>query len=134
MIVMIHAARHTPITIAGNAFLKRIPSRAAINAPVQAPVPGSGIPTNATNPQNSYFSILALWLIAFFSSFSTTGFNLFVPFIQSKIFVIRSRIKGIGSRFPMIPTGIARHIGIFRNAGPAASSPPRNSRIPALHR
>ena len=34
-----------------------ISKRLAANVPVQAPVPGSGIPTKSTSPQNSYFSI-----------------------------------------------------------------------------
>ena len=67
--------------------------------------------------------------MAFFSSFSTSGFSRFVPFIQSKILVIRSRIKGIGIRFPTIQMGIASHMGTSRNAGPAVRSPPLNSRI-----
>ena len=46
-----------PMTTAGNAFLNFIPKSAAISEPVHAPVPGSGIPTNNTRPQNSYFSI-----------------------------------------------------------------------------
>lgn len=35
---IINAARQTPTTTAGKAFLKRIPSRAAISDPVHAPV------------------------------------------------------------------------------------------------
>ena len=41
----------TPISIAKNDFFLSISSTDAINDPVHAPVPGSGIPTNNTNPK-----------------------------------------------------------------------------------
>ena len=70
---MITDAMHTPTTIAPKAFFQSMPRRDATRAPVQAPVPGSGIPTKSTSPQNSYLLIRSLLLIAFFSSFSTSG-------------------------------------------------------------
>ncbi len=115
--------------MAGNAFLNRIPKSAAISAPVHAPVPGSGIPTKIRSPQNSYFSMLALLLMAFVSSFSTMGLNFFVPFIQSKILVINSNIKGIGNRLPIMQIGTACHFCTSKKGGPAASSPPLSSKI-----
>ena len=54
---MITDAMHTPTTIAPKAFFQSMPRRDATRAPVQAPVPGSGIPTKSTNPQNSYLPI-----------------------------------------------------------------------------
>ena len=50
---MITDAMHTPTTIAPKAFFQSMPRRDATRAPVQAPVPGSGIPTKSTSPQNS---------------------------------------------------------------------------------
>ena len=62
-------ARKIPQRIAGIDFLNLIPKRAAIKAPVQAPVPGSGIPTKRRIPKNSYYCILSLLPIALFSIF-----------------------------------------------------------------
>ena len=50
---MIKVARSTPSEIASIAFLKSISIKLATSAPVQPPVPGSGIPTNSRRPQNS---------------------------------------------------------------------------------
>ena len=47
----------TPIAAAKKDFFLSIFNMAAIKHPVHAPVPGSGIPTNKTKPQNPYFSI-----------------------------------------------------------------------------
>ena len=41
-------ARKIPQRIAGIDFLNLIPKSAAIKAPVQAPVPGSGMPTKSS--------------------------------------------------------------------------------------
>ena len=98
---MITDASNTPQMIAGNALRNFTPTREAISAPVHAPVPGSGIPTNSKSPQNSYFSIWSLFFIALASIRSTKGFKCFVPFIQLKIGVISNRINGIGIRFPI---------------------------------
>ena len=80
-------------------------------------------------PQNSYLLIRSLLLIAFFSSFSTSGRKRRVLRSHAKIGRIRSRINGIGIRFPTRQIGIARQVGIFKNAGPAARIPPLSSRI-----
>ena len=118
-----------PINIAANAVLKRTLKSAAIKEPVQAPVPGRGIPTKSTSPQNPYFSIWSFLLIALFSSHKAIGRNTFTSFIQSSIFLIRSRINGIGRIFPIMQIGIACIIGTLRSAGEAARSPPLNSSI-----
>ena len=57
---MITDAMHTPTTIAAKAFFQSMPRRDATRAPVHAPVPGSGIPTKSTSPQNSYLLIRSL--------------------------------------------------------------------------
>ena len=111
---------------AGNAFLNFIPRSAAIRDPVHAPVPGRGIPTNNTSPQNSYFSIWSFCRIALDSSLSTSGLNVFVPFIQLNTGVIRSKINGTGMIFPIMQSGIA--VDTFTpRIGPATSSAPRRS-------
>ena len=48
--IMIAAAASTPQTIAGMAFLSGSPISAATSAPVQAPVPGSGMATSRKSP------------------------------------------------------------------------------------
>ena len=49
---IITVAMQIPMMTAGNAFLNFTPRSAAMSEPVQAPVPGSGIPTNNNNAQN----------------------------------------------------------------------------------
>ena len=124
---MMTVAITMPRSTAGNAFLNLTPRREAIREPVQAPVPGSGIPTKSTSPQNSYFSICPLLPMALFSSFSTRGRKSLVCFSQLKIGVIRSRIKGTGMIFPITQNQIARTMSISRSD--ATTSPPRSSRI-----
>ena len=123
---MITDAMHTPTTIAPKAFFQSMPRRDATRAPVQAPVPGSGIPTKSTSPQNSYCWIFSLLPIARFSSFSISPRKHFIFFIHWKIFLINSRINGMGKIFPIIQIGIACTADTFRSE--LASSPPRSSR------
>ena len=126
---MITDAMHTPTTIAPKAFFQSMPRRDATRAPVQAPVPGSGIPTKSTSPQNSYLLIRSLLLIAFSPAFLQADGKGASCCNHAKIGRIRSRINGIGIRFPTRQIGIARQVGIFKNAGPAARIPPLSSRI-----
>ena len=51
--------------MASKAFFLSISSIPATIAPVHAPVPGSGMPTNKTSPQKPYFSIEDLFLSTF---------------------------------------------------------------------
>ena len=44
-------AKNTPASTAKNVFFLSISKTHAISYPVQAPVPGSGIPTNNTIPK-----------------------------------------------------------------------------------
>ena len=62
-------ARKIPQRIAGIDFLNLIPKRAAIKAPVQAPVPGSGIPMKKEYLKIRIFVFLSLLPIALFSIF-----------------------------------------------------------------
>ena len=96
---MITDASAIPSSTAGNAFLNFMPSSAASREPVHAPVPGSGIPTNNTSPQNSYFSTCSRLLKARASIFSTMGRKVFVCLSQLKIGVINSRMNGTGIIF-----------------------------------
>ena len=50
---IITPARTTPTITATVLFLKSKSSKLAAKVPVQAPVPGSGIPTNSTSPKKS---------------------------------------------------------------------------------
>ena len=68
----------TPTSIAKNDFFLSISSTDAINDPVHAPVPGSGIPTNNTNPKYPNFSICPFLFSTFLSSQSAI-FLLFLP-------------------------------------------------------
>ena len=117
----------SPSKIAGTDFFKSTSNKEATKEPVHAPVPGSGIPTNKTSPQNSYRFIWSLFPIALLSSFSISGQNNFVFFNHLKICLMKSRINGIGIKFPIIQITIACVIGIFKSV--AKSSPPRSSRI-----
>ena len=108
-------------------FLISTSRREAISAPVQAPVPGRGIPTNSKSPRNSYLLIWSLFPIALFSSFVIRPLNVFVFFIHLKICRIKSRINGIGIIFPTIQIGSAFAADIFSKE--AARRPPRSSSI-----
>ena len=52
-----------PAIIEGIAYLKWIPNMKAATQPVQAPVTGKGIATNAVSPKASYFSTRLLLLL-----------------------------------------------------------------------
>ena len=124
---MITVARQMPAKTAGNAFLNLISSKEAIKDPVQAPVPGNGMPTKRSRPINSYFFIVSLFPIDFCSSRSIFGFSHRVRFSRSKIGVINNRINGTGIIFPITQRNTALIIGIFKSA--AATRPPLSSRI-----
>ena len=67
-IVIIAAAMHTPRKMAGMAFFSRMSSTAATKAPVQAPVPGSGMATRMQRPMVLYYRTTRPFRWAFFSS------------------------------------------------------------------
>ena len=120
-------AINRPSRMAGTALRFLMPSRAAMRDPVQAPVPGSGTPTNSTSPQNSNCLILSLFFSALFSRRSTMGRKVFVRLRRSNTLVTRSRMKGTGMRFPTMQTGMAVHMSTCSRE--AAIRPPRSSRI-----
>ena len=65
---MMTVAIMIPKRIAGKDLRIFIWRRDATREPVQAPVPGRGIPTKSTSPQKPYFSTCPLCLSAFFRS------------------------------------------------------------------
>ena len=52
---MITPAISTPAAITGSECLILISNKSAMRAPVQAPVPGNGMPTNNNKPHKRYF-------------------------------------------------------------------------------
>ena len=103
----------SPHRIAMEDFLISTSRRDAIKAPVQAPVPGRGIPTNNSSPRNSYFLLWARFHMARSSSFRIKPLYVFVFFIHLKICRIKSRINGIGIIFTSIQIGSAFAADIF---------------------
>ena len=100
-ILIIIPASNTPSDIAINAFFLFKWSNTASNVPVQAPVPGSGIPTNSKSPKYPYLFICSLLDKVFFSNLVTIFFVWFHFFSNSNIFSINNSIKGTGKIFPI---------------------------------
>ena len=100
-ILIIIPASKTPSDIAINDFFLFKWSNTASNVPVQAPVPGSGIPTNNNNPKYPYLSICSFFDNVFVSNFVTIFFVGFHFFNNSNIFSIKSKINGTGKIFPI---------------------------------
>ena len=93
-------------------FFSFISSIAAISAPVQAPVPGSGIATKINNPQNAYFCTVSDLLFALFSRRVTSPSSLGIfSRIKANIFLMNIIINGTGIRFPIIETNITAQKG-----------------------
>ena len=127
---MMRPARITPSMTARLLRLKSQSRMEAARAPVQAPVPGRGIPTKSNKAQKIPLSPAA------FSNFCPplcplfrhqlkkppmTGF--FAP--QVRIWRAKKKIRGTGRRFPITPIRSAVHKGIpFAMAKGMA---PRNS-------
>ena len=72
MILIITAQSASPISMARLAFFMSMYKSDASKAPVHAPVPGSGTPTNKIKPINKFLSTLCFLLIAFSSSLVTS--------------------------------------------------------------
>ena len=116
---------NTPIKIAMDAFLISNSKRDAIKAPVQAPVPGKGIPTNRIKKINSPFDSPVDFLAALSSNFNTSPFKILCFFISAKIFLINNKINGIGSIFPNRQIIFALNTEISKRE--AIITPPRSS-------
>ena len=96
------AAIRTPAAMAGIARFSCMSSIAAIRAPVQAPVPGSGIATKSIRPQNSYFKTFSLFLSALASILAAIpASHSLLPFIQLNILRMKTIMNGIGIKFPI---------------------------------
>ena len=98
---MIVDASAMPSRMAREAFFLSILRSDAMRAPVQPPVPGSGIPTKSVRPRNSAFWIPSDLPRALASSFLTIPPKCFVGRSQSKIFSIKKRMNGIGRILPI---------------------------------
>ena len=98
---MIAAAMHTPTKITGTALFSFRCSRAATSAPVQAPVPGSGMATRIKSPQLPYFSTTSPFPSARFSKRVISPSNrLQCVLSQAKIRRIKMMMNGTGTMFP----------------------------------
>ena len=75
-------------------------SKDATSAPVQAPVPGRGIPTRTTSPAKRYFRTMRPFRWARRSSQTIFGPKNRVSRSQSKMRRTSSMMNGTGSRFP----------------------------------
>ena len=91
----------TPRAMMGNEVLIRISSSAAMSAPVQPPVPGSGTATKSSRPQLRQRLTYSLWRIERTSSFSTIFLVPLKRLRNWKILRIKSRINGIGRILPI---------------------------------
>ncbi|MPN42900.1 hypothetical protein SDC9_190458 [bioreactor metagenome] len=91
----------TPLAIMGKHFLIRMSVRAAISAPVHAPVPGNGIATNISKPQSRQRFTLSLCRIERISSFSMSFEKPFLLRKNWKILRINNNINGTGIMLPI---------------------------------
>ncbi len=100
--------------------------KAAIIAPVHAPVPGSGIAIKRNRPNRLYFVMDLLFFSSFVSSLSM-NFTKRVFFISSNNFRMNKKIKGIGTRVPAMQIGSATCQ--FTPSKLAAKIPPLSSKM-----
>ena len=92
----------TPRKIAINDFFLFNPSSTASPEPVQAPVPGNGMPTNNKRPRYPYFSICSLLESNLFSNLSTK-LPVILNFLKKlNIFSKNKSTIGIGRTLPTI--------------------------------
>ena len=92
----------------GSARLMRMSITAAMSAPVQAPVPGRGMPTKTARPKNWYFRTLSHLPSALASSFETRRPSRSLLFvIHLKMGRMNKMMKGTGSMLPSILTHMA---------------------------
>ena len=99
----------TPAITAITLFLKSISKRLAAKVPVQAPVPGSGIPTNKNSAQYKPLPTYASNFFPPFSPLSRQNLKNFpINFLSephTKTFLAKKNMNGTGSIFPIIKTG-----------------------------
>ena len=104
---MIHPAETTPAKMDEIAFVNGIFNRKAPIAPVHAPVPGKGTPTNAAREIHCFLGEPIPNSDVFFAARSKIGFIIFciVPFFKN------NKIGMIGNIFPQIHKGNTVVIG-----------------------
>ena len=127
---MIRPARITPSMTARLLRLKSQSRMEAARAPVQAPVPGRGIPTKSNKAQKIPLSPAAfsnfcppLWPLLRHQLKKPPKIGFFAP--QVRIWRAKKKIRGTGRRFPITPIRSAVHKGMpFAMAKGMA---PRNS-------
>ena len=87
----------------GSALRRGISRKAATSAPVQAPVPGSGMATKIIRPRYLYLVTFCPFRWAFFSSLSTRLLSLGMwRRIQRKIRRMYTTMKGTGIILPIM--------------------------------
>ena len=111
--------------MAGRAVRSRRSSTSATRAPVQAPVPGSGIATRMIRPMVRYFFTIRPLRCARRSSQSIFGPTQLDLRSQSKIRRSKRMRKGIGTRLPRMAAAAAAAGG--RPAAIPAGIAPRSS-------
>ena len=127
---MMRPARITPSMTARLLRLKSQSRIEAARAPVQAPVPGKGMPTNRSRAQKIPLSPAAFsnfcpprWPLLRHQLKKPPIIGFFAP--QVRIWRAKKKIRGTGRRFPITPIRSAVHNGIpFAMAKGIA---PRNS-------
>ena len=127
---MMRPARITPSMTARLLRLKSQSRIEAARAPVQAPVPGKGMPTNRSRAQKIPLSPAAFsnfcpprWPLLRHQLKKPPIIGFFAP--QVRIWRAKKKIRGTGRRFPITPIRSAVHNGIpFAMAKGMA---PRNS-------
>ena len=99
--VIIPAAISTPRNMHGAASLSFMSSSAAMSAPVHAPVPGSGMPTNSSSAIGPYFLTFSPFRCAFFSIFVMNASILGMRWrIQWKMRFMYTMMNGTGTMLP----------------------------------
>ena len=103
-------ANKTPRVIADILVLKSRFKKLAAKVPVQAPVPGKGIPTNINNAQNiplfpaDCFNFSPPF-VPFFNHFVKNLPIIFLSFPHSSTFLANKKIIGTGNILPKIAIG-----------------------------
>ena len=100
--VVMPPATTSPSKIAGRAVRRRMSSRDATSAPVQAPVPGRGMATRTNSPARRYFRTMRPFRWARRSSQTIFGPKNRVSRSQLNTRRVSSMINGTGNRFPKI--------------------------------
>ena len=102
-----------PRKIDSQPFLKSNSRMVATSDPDQAPVPGTGIPTNMVRAKKPYFLTSSLLACSLTSYFVKKGPKVLVVFSHLTIFMPNSSRNGTGSMLEMMQIGSTSYHGIF---------------------